>query len=206
VNVSSAYYAGTTVLLGSFLAGVTVPFLSPSISPSSPTSFLQTYDTLLVPIQNHILVPFFFASIGYSIPFLQLWTGRVIWRGIVYSFLMVLGKLGVGVCVVGFDLIWGGKKGVGEKEELNSTDSVRDNTDAERSLPLTTTSKDSELSPSSSSSSGSFKSDTLPASVFLGLALVARGEIGVSFLSPPNPPPSLFFTNSFSNDRVVNRF
>jgi hypothetical protein len=32
-----------------------------------------------------ILTPLFFASIGFSIPFLALWTGGRIWRGIVYS-------------------------------------------------------------------------------------------------------------------------
>lgn len=40
-----------------------------------------------------IFVPLFFISIGFSIPFLQLWTGKRIWRGIVYAILMTIGKL-----------------------------------------------------------------------------------------------------------------
>jgi hypothetical protein len=32
-----------------------------------------------------------------SIPFLQLWTGKRIWRGIVYAILMTIGKLLAGL-------------------------------------------------------------------------------------------------------------
>ena len=33
------------------------------------------------------------ASIGFAIPFLDLWEGKAIWRGVVFSLLMLLGKV-----------------------------------------------------------------------------------------------------------------
>ncbi|GAA5896944.1 cation:proton antiporter [Sporobolomyces salmoneus] len=182
-----AYYAGTTVLLGSFLAGLTLPFLSAPSSSSSP-SFLDTYQLYIEPLQTYILVPFFFGSIGYSIPFLELWTGQIVWKGIVYSILMLLGKLLVGGCIVLNDLILppkaptGGGTKSGKEEEKNSSTSTPTNTLAERgshdkeSLPLST--------PSSTERTRreTFMKETLPASAFLGTALVARGEIGILVL------------------------
>ncbi|GAA6014074.1 hypothetical protein JCM10207_000229 [Rhodosporidiobolus poonsookiae] len=85
-----AYYAGTTMLLGAFLAGV---FLQVLPSEDSGVSFVRTWDAWILPLHEHILVPLFFASIGFSIPFLSLWTGARIWRGIVYALLMALAKV-----------------------------------------------------------------------------------------------------------------
>lgn len=42
---------------------------------------------------NTILKPYFFASIGFSIPISKMFSGSVIWRGFVYSILMVLAKM-----------------------------------------------------------------------------------------------------------------
>ena len=49
-----------------------------------------------------ILKPLFFASIGFSIPISQMFTGSVVWRGIVYATLMALGKLLCGLWLVRF--------------------------------------------------------------------------------------------------------
>lgn len=35
-----------------------------------------------------------FASIGFAVPFMQLWTGQRIWSGIVYTLLMTFAKVG----------------------------------------------------------------------------------------------------------------
>ncbi|CUM64909.1 uncharacterized protein PRCAT00002527001 [Priceomyces carsonii] len=53
---------------------------------------------------NKILCPFFFASIGFSIPITQMFTGRLIWRGFVYALLMFFSKLicGLWVLAVGY--------------------------------------------------------------------------------------------------------
>ncbi|CAR23980.1 cation:proton antiporter [Lachancea thermotolerans CBS 6340] len=44
-----------------------------------------------VPLST-VLKPFFFASIGFSIPISEMFDGNIIWKGIVYAILMTLGK------------------------------------------------------------------------------------------------------------------
>ncbi|KAL4862940.1 hypothetical protein BDV12DRAFT_202557 [Aspergillus spectabilis] len=68
----------------------------------SPT-FVHTFERYLMDVQKYLMEPLFFASIGFAIPFVQLWTGKRIWRGIVYSLLMVFAKFVVGVWVP----LWG---------------------------------------------------------------------------------------------------
>lgn len=114
---------------------------------------------------------------------------------------MTLGKVLVGVTVVVNDGLFGGRgkeregeRGRGgeleEKEEGKGTRNVS-NTFAERSRPFSTPTP--TLSTSSTTvveddtkrqndRKQSFVKETLPAASFLGLALIARGEIGVSFL------------------------
>ncbi|GAA6025612.1 hypothetical protein JCM11491_001429 [Sporobolomyces phaffii] len=192
-----AYYAGTTVLLGAFLAGVTLPFLaptpptSPSSDPSRPPespSFLETYELYIAPIQNYVLVPLFFGSIGFSIPFLELWQGRIVWRGIVYAVLMTLGKVLVGFCVLANDAMFSRTRSDAsgsvdqssgkDDDELESAVAATTFAERARSEPATL----STTNPASASSRSSFVRETLPAAGFLGLALVARGEIGVLVL------------------------
>lgn len=93
-------------------------------------TFLATFETYLYPTMTFLLLPLFFGSIGYSIPFVALWTGENIWKGIVYAILMILAKAICGLWL----LIWptGHKRGAGWR-----------------------------------------------AALFLGLAMVARGEIGL---------------------------
>ena len=62
------------------------------------STFEKYYET---PVST-ILKPLFFASIGFSIPISQMFSGYVIWRGLVYSILMVLGKLLCGLWLVRF--------------------------------------------------------------------------------------------------------
>jgi hypothetical protein len=121
-----------------------------------------------------------------------------------------LGKILVGVTVVVNDGLFGGRgkerEGEGgrggeleEKEEGKGTRNVS-NTFAERSRPFSTPTP--TLSTSSTTvveddtkrqndRKQSFVKETLPAASFLGLALIARGEIGVSFLTPPQSAFSL---------------
>lgn len=95
-------YIGTSLLFGAFLAGM---FLSALPSPQAATersrssgedhtpNFHSTYERYLSGPQTYILEPLFFSSIGFAVPFKQLWTGTVIWRGIVFSLLMGIGKV-----------------------------------------------------------------------------------------------------------------
>ncbi|THW74105.1 Sodium/hydrogen exchanger, partial [Aureobasidium pullulans] len=60
------------------------------------------YEHMYAPAMNTILKPFFFASIGFSIPIAQMFRGTIVWRGIVYTILMILGKLACGLVLVRF--------------------------------------------------------------------------------------------------------
>jgi Kef-type K+ transport system membrane component KefB len=183
--IAAAGYGGTSPLYGVYLAGLITSYLSreqkeltttvdstpieseenldnptgtPSNSasviamnpiPTSPNkphsiksehdpqeaSFLATFETYLYPVMTFLLLPLFFGSIGYSIPFVALWTGENIWKGIVYAILMIFAKAICGIWL----LIWpirvdGNRVAVGKGWR---------------------------------------------AALFLGLAMVARGEIGL---------------------------
>ncbi|KAL3607235.1 hypothetical protein FPOAC2_02211 [Fusarium poae] len=51
---------------------------------------------------QRILKPFFFASIGFSIPITQLFTGSTVWSGVVYTILMIIAKLACGLWLISF--------------------------------------------------------------------------------------------------------
>ncbi|KXG53883.1 Cation/H+ exchanger [Penicillium griseofulvum] len=51
---------------------------------------------------NRILLPFFFASIGFAIPITKMFSGQVVWRGIIYAMLMAIGKMLTGLWLVRF--------------------------------------------------------------------------------------------------------
>ncbi|PWY67949.1 Sodium/hydrogen exchanger [Aspergillus heteromorphus CBS 117.55] len=53
---------------------------------------------------NRILLPLFFASIGFSIPVTEMFQWEVVWRGIVYALLMALGKMITGLWLVRLSL------------------------------------------------------------------------------------------------------
>lgn len=97
-------YAGASLLFGAFLAGTflsTLPEKLPEAIQSEDVgsvdapAFHKTFETFISGPQAFILEPLFFASIGFAIPFKRLWTGTVVWRGIVLSLLMTIGKVGI---------------------------------------------------------------------------------------------------------------
>lgn len=53
---------------------------------------LHAFEHYISAVLTYLLLPLFFGSIGYSIPFVSLWRGKIIWRGIVYSILMLISK------------------------------------------------------------------------------------------------------------------
>ena len=63
---------------------------------------LAIYERYYNPAVQTVLKPFFFASIGFSIPITKMFTGGVVWRGFVYSALMAIGKFVCGLCLVRF--------------------------------------------------------------------------------------------------------
>ncbi|KAL2017336.1 hypothetical protein VTK56DRAFT_2309 [Thermocarpiscus australiensis] len=153
-----AAYSGSSILFGAFLAGA---FLSglPDKKKTEPRAgrnppgqafpLTETFDKYLASPHKYVFQPLFFASIGFAIPFLDLWNGEVIWKGIVYAMLMAFGKLIVGTVVPIWDFIASrNKKPSPEKGFTRS-----------QVLPAGTAS-------------------WAPATL-LGAAMVARGEIGL---------------------------
>lgn len=70
--------------------------------PADDCSGKKVYETYYSPVVDSILRPFFFASIGFSIPITRMFSGRVIWRGLVYTILMTFGKMICGLWLMRF--------------------------------------------------------------------------------------------------------
>ncbi|KAK8862021.1 Cation/H(+) antiporter 17 [Apiospora arundinis] len=69
---------------------------------SETNNHRDMYSTYYGDSVERILKPFFFASIGFSIPITRMFSGPVVWRGIIYAILMVLGKTLCGAWLVRF--------------------------------------------------------------------------------------------------------
>lgn len=97
-----ASYAGASLLFGAFLAGTFLSALPSKENGSKSTSgtsermrtpsYKETFGKYVSGAQTFVLEPLFFASIGFAIPFKSLWTGAIVWRGIVFTLLMAAGK------------------------------------------------------------------------------------------------------------------
>lgn len=156
------------------------------------------YNEYYSAVVNRILKPLFFASIGFSIPITQLFTGAIVWRGIVYTILMIIGKLVCGFWLVRFSGVPSlplpalFKKDQAEKcagiqsptsknkkrkrhAVQTALDSASTHTDAApRSAAVQTQANTSKkLTPSKIP-----KPKSLYPPLMLGSAMVARGEIG----------------------------
>ncbi|KAK4175258.1 putative Na(+)/H(+) antiporter [Triangularia setosa] len=110
-------FAGASMLFGAFLAGAFLSSLpSKERGPAAAqrddgleetriVTFVGTFEHYLSDPQRFILQPLFFASIGFAIPFVELWTKEVIWKGVVFTILMVFSKLVVGLVIPVWDMI-----------------------------------------------------------------------------------------------------
>ena len=112
--ISIAAYSGTSILFGAFLAGSFLTYL-PSKHPEGPfvvltrkegeqnddksPTFVHTFQLYCADVQRYLMEPLFFASIGFAIPFLELWSGGIVWRGIVYTLLMLFAKVRVSMAL-----------------------------------------------------------------------------------------------------------
>ena len=116
---------GSSPLLGVYIIGLSLTYLPPAETAAADAAigealrsqentpapsvhvkvhpFHEAFETYLLPLQTWFFSPLFFASIGTAIPFLALWSGRIIWRGVVYAVLMLVGKLLCGFWVLLWD-------------------------------------------------------------------------------------------------------
>ncbi|KAK6510568.1 hypothetical protein TWF506_009673 [Arthrobotrys conoides] len=109
--VTVAGYSGASVLFGAFIAGALVTWWDETHDKAAEagergeeTSGAAIYDGCFSSPVERILIPFFFASIGFSIPMKSLFRREIIWRGIVYSILMFVAKLVTGIWILLVDL------------------------------------------------------------------------------------------------------
>ncbi|QIW96370.1 hypothetical protein AMS68_001888 [Peltaster fructicola] len=65
---------------------------------------LEIYEHYYAAVVNRILRPFFFASVGFSIPITRMFDGQLVWRGLIYALLMGIGKLTCGLWLVRFSI------------------------------------------------------------------------------------------------------
>ncbi|KAK5735818.1 hypothetical protein LTR17_007828 [Elasticomyces elasticus] len=179
-----AAYAGTSVLFGAFLAGSFLTYL-PSKHPDGPfmvldreegereknksPTFVHTFEYYCLDFQQYMLEPLFFASIGFAIPFLDLWTGSAVWHGIVYTLLMLIGKVIVGFWIPAWSACT-------KPQMLAQTGDIP--LDEETSAASSGGgSEGNELSRQTTRQAAVGAS--LYPGLLLGMAMVARGEIGL---------------------------
>ncbi|KAI0104513.1 Sodium/hydrogen exchanger family-domain-containing protein [Daldinia grandis] len=65
---------------------------------------LGIYEVYYSQAVTRVLKPLFFASIGFSIPISDMFSGEVVWRGVIYGILMAIGKMMCGLWLVRFPL------------------------------------------------------------------------------------------------------
>ncbi|KAJ5447897.1 Cation/H+ exchanger [Penicillium cf. griseofulvum] len=153
---------------------------------------------------NRILLPFFFASIGFAIPLTKMFSGQVVWRGIIYAMLMATGKMITGLWLVRFSpspvsgLVSTIKKlfacahscvtprPISGKSDQNKKAAQRpaiQDDSADVSTPSNVENEPTNRYPSPTSHPSSRislppKPKSLYPPSILGLAMVARGEVG----------------------------
>ncbi|KAI1363392.1 Sodium/hydrogen exchanger family-domain-containing protein [Xylaria arbuscula] len=165
----------------------------------------RVFDRYYAQALNRVLKPFFFASIGFSIPISKLFTGQIVWRGIIYTILMLIGKLVCGLWLVRlpmsvsdtshsmitlvlskYNLIvskirrWGFASGAKSKAiqepQTNNSPSA-----GAAKVQVASSPQPNDVTPSSSPNSALVtppKPISLYPAAVMGCAMVARGEIG----------------------------
>ncbi|KAG9586689.1 Sodium/hydrogen exchanger, partial [Aureobasidium melanogenum] len=143
------------------------------------------YEYMYAPAVNSILKPFFFASIGFSIPITEMFRGAIVWRGIVYTILMMLGKLACGLVLVRFTST-PAKVQLPEDQRASETSASNETTVGSKTEQQQTPSANSKRKRQAPRKLS--KPQSLYPSLMLGSAMVARGEIGflISSLAESN--------------------
>ncbi|KAI5777351.1 Sodium/hydrogen exchanger family-domain-containing protein [Geopyxis carbonaria] len=181
--VVAASFAGASVLFAAFLAGAAVGWwdgervLGDGEREGETWTGIAIYNCYYHSVVSQILAPFFFASVGFSIPITQMFAGTTVWKGLVYSLLMFAGKLATGVWLLRFSLpfsdkLWTIRKlGFAEKPRTVSTNSNPTHQDKPEWAGNTTAIATPDLPVSTKPPRSLY-----PPSI-LGLAMVARGEV-----------------------------
>ncbi|CAI7649768.1 unnamed protein product [Penicillium bialowiezense] len=220
--VAGATYAGTSSLFAAYLAGVIVSWFDglvaesklPAAEESSPAQAGSTASqenvsrrgnssgvdevdmsdsrpTQQAEISQHITGEV--ASIGFAIPITKMFSGQIVWRGIIYAILMAIGKMITGLWLVRFSsnpiagLVSILRKpftyahSCAKRTDKASKKKSREKTQAPNTVTnqgVSQSSPQSDGSRAPSQLSMPPKPKSLYPSSILGLAMVARGEVG----------------------------
>ncbi|KAK7467406.1 hypothetical protein VKT23_004461 [Stygiomarasmius scandens] len=188
--VAGSEYAGTSELFGAYLAGVLVaqafryvPEIEHNADINAAARQSQASLTLIgsmgyysphlaftayiQPILNHMLSPIFFASIGSALPIRSLGSVNgsfdVVWRGWIYSLLMLVAKILTGIWLV----IWP-ENGLIQALYCCCRSKRRPTNPAQPQPVISNTVQ-----------TPSFASSNSKSALLLGFAMVARGEIAL---------------------------
>jgi len=191
-NRTTAVVPDSTGKLGADLAAAS----DHTTATESPTSATEIHEHYYAPTVQSILKPFFFASIGFSIPITQMFAGGIVWRGFVYAVLMIIGKMVCGVCLIRISIpspptlvpaklnllsrkltsCWPGPKTV--TAATTSTTSPQSPTGVQAAGDRDTSTTQRLTSNWRPRRATLPKPRSLYPSAILGMAMVARGEIG----------------------------
>ncbi|KAJ4353141.1 hypothetical protein N0V95_003613 [Ascochyta clinopodiicola] len=167
--------------------------------PTDKLSGAVIYEQYYHQAVSKILQPLFFASIGFSIPISRMFRGAIVWRGIVYTVLMVFAKVVCGLWLIRLSItplkstigrlirgiklpsvphLWG-------KRQPKLTPDQGTAATTSTTEPVTTGTSTTTETPSIQASSRGPRSSSNPPKplsihppLILALAMCARGEIG----------------------------
>ncbi|TRX90856.1 hypothetical protein FHL15_008260 [Xylaria flabelliformis] len=141
----------------------------------------RVFDSYYAHAVTRVLKPFFFASIGFSIPISRLFVGGIVWRGIIYSILMIIvSKYGQTVSKI---QSWSPSPTT-RSPEAHDPQSNEPQTTACMKLSVSQASvrlrprEPASSSPQNSTLATPPKPLSLYPAAVMGSAMVARGEIG----------------------------
>ncbi len=202
---------GSSLLIGAFCSGAMMKhvystFVDAAAMPREDTrsgqaqcwspDYLLSASTSLGIVQETVLMPFFFSSIGSAIPVKSMFEGKTVWRGIIFAGLMAFAKVCVGGWIFVVDWIeqkvadGASRTSWHKQKQMTSTDQQAGLGDASASMEMqpeqTLAAQHSaegqeDLAADSNSQTASIvqaRQPVWPACLFLGTALMSRGEIG----------------------------
>ncbi|KAH7386712.1 Sodium/hydrogen exchanger family-domain-containing protein [Phaeosphaeria sp. MPI-PUGE-AT-0046c] len=153
-----------------------------NINCSSDACGAATYEHYYHPAVSKILQPLFFASVGFSIPITKMFRGSIVWRGIIYTVLMTVGKLVCGFWLVRFSISTASSKAISSrllsKLHLPPHPWGRNTPSSASQEAVPTTITVSQDAPDQCSSPDPAKPFSLHPPLILAFAMCARGEIG----------------------------
>ncbi|KAJ2958135.1 hypothetical protein NQZ79_g6262 [Umbelopsis isabellina] len=174
-----AYYAGTSSLLGGFMAGMIIGYLDTHLlETATETATLNSvFKTYIVPLQKTLLEPLFFASIGFAIPISDLFNVTVAWKGIAFGFISIVTKSIAGLWI----LLWPTSSDANytpdvlQLEAVQSSQSMDNSAQPANGLPQSRTVRN----PNCTRICRVPNEHSVLVSLLLGMSMIARGEIGL---------------------------